>query len=461
MGNCWNIRVSALPLLRRRDRVRRSIGSRAIFKLSRIALRLSAAAVLVSGMAAGALAQTPTPQQLYQMLLNQQKQIKALQRRAGKAERELRNARKQLRQYQGKNAATQKTAMDAQKAADAANAKIVKIRRDGTRVARRSGVFVSLTYAKQDGAYAFGTIIALKPTHELLGLGLISPDASTPADFPGASIESIDPSYSPGVRAGFGYGFKGTGVDARLTFTNLRSNASRTLEAPAGGSISPLLINPAATNQDDAQTVIGDYRLEYFVVDAEVAQSFMIGRRLKVRFLAGLRFARIQELIQARHIGQDFGPNNGTLVTNQYTFWGAGPRIGVDVAWAIAGGLYLKTNVDGGLLIGMFDLTHRQEDFDFPIADSGFQQKEKGVVVPYVGARLAIGWSGTISKGVVLLVELGYEFQAWMGAAHKISGVDDSSEAFLVRQRDNLVLHGPFLMIKLKFENLGMLFGRR
>ena len=339
------------------------------------------AAALISGAAQASFAQTPTPQQLYQMLLNQQKQIKALQRRAANAERELRQARKLLRQYQGKTAATQKTATDARKtaaaaraAARAANAKIVKIRRDGTRVASQNGVI--LTYAKQDGAYAFGALIALKPTHELLGLGLISPNAVTPADLPGASIESIDTNYSPGVRAGFGYGFKGTGVDLRLTFTKLRSSANRRLEAPAGGSISPLLINPAATNQDDAQTVIGDYRLEYFVIDAEAAQSFMIGRRLKVRFLAGLRFARIQEQIRARHIGQDFGPSAGTLVTNQYTFTGVGPRFGVDFAWNIAGRFYVKANVDGSLLLGKFDLTHEQVDFDFPIIDSGFQQKK-------------------------------------------------------------------------------------
>ena len=30
-----------------------------------------------------------------------------------------------------------------------------------------------------------------------------------------------------------------------------------------------------------------------------------------------------------------------------------------------------------------------------------------------------------IRRGLTLVVELGYEFQAWMGAAHRISGIDD------------------------------------
>ena len=427
-------------------------------------MRLATAATLLCGLATGALGQTPTPQQLYQMLLNQQKQIKALQRRATNAERELRDARRLLRKYQGTTAATQKTAIDAQKAAaaaraaaQAANAKIVKIRRDGTRVASQHGIVI--TYAKQDGVYAFGSIIALKPTHELLGLGIISPNAQSPPRLKNASIESIDTKYSPGVRAGFGYGFKGTGVDLRLTITYLQSAANRTLNAPPGGSILPLLINPAGTVQDDANTAAGRYRLEFFVVDAEAAQSFMIGRRLEVRLLAGLRFARIQENLRARYIGQDFGPI-GTLVTNQYTFWGVGPRFGAGFVWAIAGGLYLKANVDGSLLLGAFDLSHNQEDFDFPFIDSAFQQKKKGAIVPTVGVRLAFGWSGRLSKGVTLLVEAGYEFQGWMGVAHLVSGVDKISEAFLVRQRDNLMLHGPFLLIRVQFDNLGMLFGR-
>ena len=111
------------------------------------------------------------------------------------------------------------------------------------------------------------------------------------------------------------------------------------------------------------------------------------------------------------------------------------------------------------LLVGVFNLSHLQEDFDFPIIDSAFRQKNKGVVVPFAGARLAFGWSGPISTGTYLVVEVGYEFQAWMGAAHQLSGVDDTSEAFLVRQRDNLLLHGPFLLVRIKFDNLGMLFG--
>lgn len=300
--------------------------------------------------------------------------------------------------------------------------------------------------------------MALKPTHELLGLGLISPDASTPADLPGATIESIGTNFSPGVRAGFGYGFPGTGMDARVTVTYLTSTANRTLAAPAGGSIGPLLFNPAGTNQDDAATAIGKYRLKYFVLDAEAGQSVVIGQNLKVRLLAGIRFARLQEDIQARYIGFDFGPV-GTLVTNQYTFWGIGPRIGVDMTWPVIGNLYVKANFDGSLLLGSFDLSHRQRDQDFAFTDSQFQEKNKGVIVPVVGARLAFGWSGQVRKGVTLLVELGYEFQAWMGAAHRVSGVDDSSEAFLVRQRDNLLLHGPFLVIRVKFDNLGMLFG--
>ena len=82
------------------------------------------------------------------------------------------------------------------------------------------------------------------------------------------------------------------------------------------------------------------------------------------------------------------------------------------------------------------------------------------MIVPIVGTRLVLGWSGKISKGVVLLVELGYEFQVWMGAAHRVSGVDDRSEAFLVRQRDNMLLHGPFLLVKLRVDNWGLLFGR-
>lgn len=77
---------------------------------------------LVFSATSAALGQTPTVKQLYQMLLNQQKQIQTLQRRAANAERELRNARRQLRQNQGNTAVTKKSVVDAQNAAAAARA---------------------------------------------------------------------------------------------------------------------------------------------------------------------------------------------------------------------------------------------------------------------------------------------------------------------------------------------------
>ncbi len=430
------------------------IGSRIISNIQPVLLRLATAATLLCVLATGALGQTPTPQQLYQMLLNQQKQIKALQRRATNAERELRDARRLLRKYQGTTAATQKTAIDAQKAAaaaraaaQAANAKIVKIRRDGTRVAG-SGVTVTITYAKQDGAYAFAGIVYLKPTHELLGLGVISPDGSTPPSSNGSTIESISTNFTPGARVGFGYGFKGTGVDVRATFTYLLARSSTRLAAPSGGSIAPLLTNPAATNMDDALVATGRYRLLYFVADAEIAQGFRIGRHLGVRVFAGLRVAVLNQTTQALYQGRNFTPG-GEFIEERNNFQGLGPRFGVDMRWRFFERFYLLTSFDGSLLIGQNQFSQRQDVVDLGLALSRIQQTDKFVILPNFGARLAIGWKGVISKGVILVVEVGYEFQGWLGAARRISGVDDVSEAFPVRQRADLLLDGPFLMFRL------------
>ncbi len=130
------------------------------------------------------------------------------------------------------------------------------------------------------------------------------------------------------------------------------------------------------------------------------------------------------------------------------------PRLS-KLGWNVWSGLYVGADLATSLLVGRFNVSYFARDEG---GDRFAFTQRKGALVPVIESRLALGWKGPIAQGLWLTAEAGYEFQSWIGAARRPAFTGDDSENQLVREKDNLFLHGPFVQLKLTFDNLGRLF---
>jgi len=235
---------------------------------------------------------------------------------------------------------------------------------------------------------------------------------------PVAEFRSIDPGYSSGYRVGLGYrACDGYEISGRYTHYRSSDSKDQIFEPPLfaiGTRVSPLnpffgLATPFAAY---------DYRLNYDVVDIELAAWKNIGCDTQIKGFVGSKLAWLDERLDTAYIlstdPEIFGP--GTYVNESNDFKGFGLSLGFEVEKEI----YCKLGFFGrgalSVLVSDAEVIHRDFLFTSPEVDPTLlvDVHDRHHCLTSV-AELAVGLDYELFRNCDWFVKLavGYEFNGW------------------------------------------------
>ena len=61
---------------------------------------------------------------------------------------------------------------------------------------------------------------------------------------------------------------------------------------------------------------------------AAAGENLAVGEKLALRLFGGVRYANMNEHLQAFYFGGDFDPVQGARSNRDFGYWGVGPRVG-------------------------------------------------------------------------------------------------------------------------------------
>lgn len=279
--------------------------------------------------------------------------------------------------------------------------------------------------------------LLMRPRRGLFDFAIRDPNRNL---VPEGSLESLNYQLRSGVRAGLAYRVPQSAWDFAAGYTYFRTNADRTVFAPAGGTLYATLTRPGLN--DEATVARGSASLEYNVFDAVVGRRFALDERATVRAFAGLSWATIRQRFGADYDG---GDANRGRVTTQSDFNGFGPVAGFEGQFAVTEHWHLYARGVGGLLTGSVHNPIRETNNAglTTYADLGFRTRK---VVPMTALTLAGGWqSGRVT------VRAGYEITNWFGLIDQPRLTGELSEGKVVTRSADLSLEGFFAHFGLAF----------
>ncbi len=257
---------------------------------------------------------------------------------------------------------------------------------------------------------------------------------------PEGRIDSVNYDLTSGVRAGVGYRWGGTPWETLFTYTYLHAGGDRATAAPPGGLVYPTLTRPGLV--DNALSAAAGAGLTYNLYDLETARRFAVDETFAFRLGFGVRFASIDQSLQAFYFGGDAA---GTQVHSRVEFNGAGPMVGGEGEWLLPRGFRLFGRARGSLVVGDVSNCLRETDNAGRTVNAavgeGYTQ-----VVPVLELATGVAWQ---YRNVRLAA--GYEVANWFNLIDSPTFVNDFAEGKLGRRRGDLSLEGLFLQLGLVY----------
>ena len=378
---------------------------------------LAAACVFSTGLATAA--DTPSNEDLYQMILELQADQERLQHEAdlakaetAKAKHELELTRRVLDATQEKLKVTEQEILQTQEVVAATQEGLAE-----TQAEMGTGPSSSVVKIpdKAGGWTAMAEVMFMRPSTGELDFAIEDPQDGSKVTT--GRVLSVDTDYEPGFQIGVGYDFAGTGVDAKLAWSRLRTSNDESATAPAGSTlIATLSSKGTGEGSSDADSARANVDFDYDVVDFEVGQTFQAGSSVDIRLFGGVRYANMDHDMEVFYQGGTFdaqGPDDGALVTSKVDFSGIGPRIGVGGSWDLGSDFSLFGHTAVSLLVSDFDASHVEtsDSQNNPFRVNVTQDFDTRVV-PVVEISLGAGWVNRLSWGLLTL-RGGYEVQNW------------------------------------------------
>lgn len=251
------------------------------------------------------------------------------------------------------------------------------------------------------GLFGQAEYLLMRPRRGAFEYALRSSTVGAIADGP---LDRLRYQQRSGVRAGIGYRFAETGLDATFAYTYLRSSATGSSVAPTGGALYPTLTRPGVI--DTALTAAADSGLDYNVYDVEVGKRIHRGEHVTVRVFGGARFASVHQNFDVRYNGRDA---INAIVRTKNNFDGFGPTIGADMSAVVYRGFHLYSRASGGLLTGDLQATTSESNQNGQVGLGGIDGTSRRVV-PVAHVGIGGGWS----SGRITL-RAGYEITNYFG----------------------------------------------
>ena len=284
----------------------------------------------------------------------------------------------------------------------------------------------------------------LKPRRQLLEYAILDTDTLVNDNgwLPGQP-QNLDFERHAGMRLNLGRLVSNDGWLLQFTYTYLHSDDLDQVAATADGELHPTLTHPAGTNAGSSElagTASSFAKLDYDVLDFELARQLRVGESLQSQFGAGIRLGYIDQEFITRYSGGDF-TDDGVVSMPTY-FDGYGIRASNETVWDPSRlGLQFFGRVAGSLMTGNFT-NYYHELRGTPTVYYLHDKFSK--VVPVIELAVGVGTERQIGPWTIGL-SFGYEITNWFNLIEQRTFVDDTREALNAKQLSDLGLDGYFI----------------
>ena len=222
-----------------------------------------------------------------------------------------------------------------------------------------------------------------------------------------------------GFRVGAGYNFEHGDWDIYANYTYFTDNNSTITTA---ATVHPVNFRHIVSNTLTATGVTkatSQLKFGFNRIDVELGRDFFVERYLSLRPHIGLMTAWITQNQRSQYTGGDLGLNTVTVKQNN-SYWGIGPRMGMNTKWFSCNGFSILGNVSGGLPYGRFDMDYDQEfSIDSETNDIDLDG-DMHRFTPTVQMQLGFGYDRTVSCDNQISVFLAWDIQYWWRASQHI-----------------------------------------
>lgn len=276
---------------------------------------------------------------------------------------------------------------------------------------RRFGIFAEALFLRPGGA---DVVYAIEQTGT-------DPLLSSPT----GQVGKTSPDFATGLRIGGSWLLR-SGAEARATYTWLPSETTSSIVARTGTVLASQVTHPSLPNVGtNSLSASALQNIDQQLFDLDFVAPFCSGCDTEVRYLAGVRYARLDQKFTAQQLT---GVATGlSTVSNQIKFDGVGVRLGLEGE---------RRNSSSGLLIygrgvtnflgGEFNARYGQVN-QFGGAVPVVVNSENYRIVSLLEAELGFGW---VSPGGRWRLTGGYLINAWFNtltSSDYINGVQARS----------------------------------
>lgn len=275
--------------------------------------------------------------------------------------------------------------------------------------------------------------------------------------------------YKPGFKVLAGMNLDHDNWDVYAEYTWFKSTTTTSVDAQDISKIELLKstgIYPCNGNPDliDQKTAFNsgsqEWKLKFQALDAALARTYYVGKKLTFRSIFGARFAWFTQIKEqsfvntgnltnvAAHIG------NSTLSQN-YSSWGAGILAGLNTNWIIGEGFRVIGNGSVDMLYTRVQTSNYKDRIYQPTGPGitwAFPQSRPDFVMPHMDLEFGFGWSSYFDCNnwhVDFLAT--YGFQTFWNANLFRQFNDDVQTASSIMPNGNLYIHGLTVSARLDF----------
>ncbi len=234
-----------------------------------------------------------------------------------------------------------------------------------------------------------------------------------------ASYQFPDFAYQPGFRAGLGFSSKPKEWKVFLEYTYLHQQTNTSLGNPPADSRGTAvwsLSNWFGNSYPFTTSGIATkWRTDLDVLDLSVSYPCFQRKSGMIAPFAGLRGVRLYQnfRVEANVSSAGIEP---AISKNKSTFWGIGPRMGVQGQLFLGAGFRLEASVDGSLVFAEFDASHNDNlDISYSSPDlltggTSFKYNDYKTLRFLADMALGAGWKTTFYKSYYFDLLASYEF---------------------------------------------------
>lgn len=285
-----------------------------------------------------------------------------------------------------------------------------------------------------------------------------------PLPDPNWTQETVDPDYHPSYGADLIYTFASHVDQVKLNWLYLNSSDNASASASGTDSVAPpyafgplaqQLRGSAATSK--AQFKVNDINFIYDHV-------FNVIDRLQLVPFIGIDTAYLKQYITSDFTGTSGGNPYSITSYNESKYYGAGPRVGIDLTYYFMHGFGITSEMASSLLVGSIVSNTHFLSFGAGNSSPGYTGLANDLtqtrIVTQLDAKLGLTYLKSFRSGKDMLVEAGYAFSTYLNGINQVvptalvpAAFNNGVIAIETSQQvqSSLDLSGPYLKVTVYF----------